>query len=359
MRGSDTRQEGLFSYLSPDQRVPKSHPLRPIRKMVDQSLEELSPKFSEIYSPMGRPSIAPEKLLRALLLQVLYSVRSERMLMEQLGYNLLFRWFVGLSMDEKVWVPTVFTKNRDRLLSGEITSAFFESILGQARAAHLLSDEHFTVDGTLLEAWASQKSFQPKDPSDEPPASKPGSFRGQKRSNKTHASKTDGQARLYRKSQGQEARLAYLGHALMDNRHGLIAEARVSQATGTAERDTALEMLGELPGNHRITLGADKGYDTRDFVTGARQLLATPHVTQNTSNRRSAIDGRTTRHVGYAMSQNRRPAVESIFGWIKNVGMLRKTRLRGLERIDPMFKIASTAYNLVRLRNLGAAQGAQ
>ena len=353
MRGSDSHQEGLFSYLSPEQRVPKDHPLRPIREMADRALRELSPRFSEIYSPVGRPSIAPEKLLRALLLQILYSVRSERMLMEQLGYNLLFRWFVGLSMDEKVWVPTVFSKNRDRLLAGEIATAFFESILGQAREANLLSDEHFTVDGTLLEAWASQKSFRPKDGSDEPPKSDAsGAFRGTKRSNKTHESKTDAQARLYRKSRGQEARLAYLGHALMDNRHGLVTQARVSQATGTAERDVALEMVGSLPGNNRVTLGADKGYDTRDFVAGVRQLRVTPHVTQNTSNRRSAIDKRTTRHTGYAMSQNRRPAIESIFSWVKNIGTFRKTRLRGVERIDWTFKLTAAAYNLVRLRNL-------
>ncbi len=355
MRGPDVRQEGLFSYLSPEQRVPKDHPLRSIRDMADRALRDLSPRFSEIYSPVGRPSIAPEKLLRALLLQILYSLRSERMLIEQLGYNLLFRWFVGLSMDEKVWVPTVFTKNRDRLLEGEIATAFFDCILNQARESNLLSDEHFTVDGTLLEAWASHKSFRAKDGSDEPPTSKAsGAFRGKKRSNKTHASVTDPEARLYRKSRGQEAKLAYLGHALMDNRHGLVTQARVSLATGTAERDIALEMIGSLPGKHRVTLGADKGYDTKEFVAGVRQLDGTPHVTQNTSNRRSAIDKRTTRHTGYAMSQNRRPAIESIFGWVKNVGPLRKTRLRGVERIDWTFKLTAAAYNMVRLRNLEA-----
>lgn len=355
MRGSDVRQEGLFSYLSPEQRVPKDHPLRSIRDMADRALRDLSPRFSEIYSPVGRPSIAPEKLLRALLLQILYSLRSERMLIEQLGYNLLFRWFVGLSMDEKVWVPTVFTKNRDRLLEGEIATAFFDCILSQARESNLLSDEHFTVDGTLLEAWASQKSFRAKDGSDEPPTSNAsGAFRGKKRSNKTHASVTDPEARLYRKSRGQEAKLAYLGHALMDNRHGLVTQAQVSLATGTAERDTALEMTGNLPGKHRVTLGADKGYDTKEFVAGVRQLDGTPHVAQNTSNRRSAIDKRTTRHTGYAMSQNRRPAIESIFGWMKNVGPFRKTRIRGVERIDWMFKLTAAAYNMVRLRNLEA-----
>ena len=361
MRGADLHQGGMFSYVSLEERVPKSHPLRRMREMVDTALAELSADFEALYSKVGRPSIPPEKLLRALLLQVLYTVRSERMLMEQLDYNLLFRWFVGLGMDDAVWVPTVFTKNRDRLLEGEIAAAFFERVLAQARKNHLLSDEHFTVDGTLIEAWASQKSFRRQDepPTEEPPTDDPGNptvnFRGEKRSNATHQSTTDPQARLYRKSQGHEARLAYLGHALMENRNGLVVDTRVTRATGRAERETALAMLEAVPGSRRLTLGADKGYDTKDFVASVRGLGVTPHVAQNTSGRASAVDTRTTRHPGYAISQRTRKRVEEIFGWMKTVGLMRKTRHKGVDRVGWTFTFTAAAYNLVRMRNLLAA----
>lgn len=356
MRGGDGRQTGIFSYVSPEKRVPKDHPLRPILDMTDAALREMSPRFSAIYSPIGRPSIAPEKLLRALLLQVLYTIRSERMLMEQLEYNLLFRWFVGLSMDEEVWVPTVFTKNRDRLLEGDIANEFFERVLAQARAKGLLSDEHFSVDGSLIEAWASHKSFRPKDgndKNDKGPDEPTGrnveaDFRGKKRANDTHASTTDPDSRLYKKSKGAEAQLAYLGHVLIENRNGLVVDARLTQADGFAEREAALEMVSELPGG-RATLGADKGYDDRLFVDGLRASGVTPHVSQKKA---SAIDGRTTRHAGYEVSQRVRKRVEEVFGWMKTVGGVRKTRHRGRARVGWVFTFTATAYNLVRMRNL-------
>jgi len=356
VRGDDSQQHALFAYVNSEARIPKRHPLRPVRRMVDLALEEMSTEFELLYSHTGRPSIPPEKLLRALLIQILYSIRSERMLIEQLQYNLLFRWFVGLGLDDKIWVPTTFSKNRDRLLAGQLAQVFFDRILKQARSRNLLSDEHFTVDGTLIDAWAGQSSFRPKDP-DEPssPTTPEGDFRGQKRRNDTHQSTTDPQARLFRKGSGKEAKLSFMGHVLMDHRHGLVADAKVTQATGTAERDAGLEMVAQLPGNHRVTVAGDKGYDTRDFVHGLRQLEATPHVAQNTSNRRSAIDGRTTRHTGYQMSQNRRKQVETIFGWGKTVGGMRKTQFRGTERIDWKFKLTNAAYNLVRMRNLEIA----
>ena len=358
MRGADLQQSGMFSYISLEERVPKEHPLRRIRAMVDSALKELSPEFEALYSKVGRPSIPPEKLLRALLLQVLFTIRSERMLMEQLDYNLLFRWFVGLGMDDVVWVPTVFTKNRDRLLEGEIAKAFFARVLDQARQHHLLSDEHFTVDGTLIEAWASQKSFRRKDqpPAEAVPPDDPGNptvnFHGEKRSNTTHQSTTDPQARLYRKSQGHEAKLAYLGHALMENRNGLVVDTRLTLATGRAEREAAVAMLEELPGSKRVTVAADKGYDTKDFVASVRGLAVTPHVAQNTSGRASAVDARTTRHPGYGLSQRARKRVEEIFGWMKTVGHLRKTRHKGVERVGWTFTFTAAVYNLVRMRNL-------
>jgi transposase len=357
MRGADVRQGSAFSYVSLEDRVPKGHPLRRIREMVDAALVELSPEFEGLYSKIGRPSIPPEKLLRALLLQVLFTIRSERMLMEQLDYNLLFRWFVGLGMDDLVWVPTVFTKNRDRLLEGEIAQAFFERVLDQAKRHHLLSDEHFTVDGTLIEAWASQKSFRPKEsPSDAAPPDDPGNptvnFQGQKRSNATHQSQTDPQARLYRKGPGHEAKLAYLAHALMENRNGLVVNTRVTAATGRAEREAAVAMVEELPGAGRVTLAADKAYDTQEFVATLRGFAVTPHVAQNTAGRASAIDQRTTRHPGYAVSQRARKRVEEIFGWMKTVGLMRKTRHTGLPRVGWMFTLTAAAYNLVRIRNL-------
>jgi transposase len=356
MRGQDAQQAALFSYLSPEERVPADHPLRPIRKMVDQALAALSPRFSELYSPIGRPGIPPERLLRALLLQVLYSVRSERLLMEQLNYNLLFRWFVGLNMDDAVWDVTVFTKNRDRLLEGDVAEAFFAQVLAQARAAKLLSDEHFTVDGTLIEAWAGHKSFRRSDGGSEPPGrgkNPEANFRKEKRSNKTHQSTTDPDARLYRKSDAAPAQLCYQGHVLMENRHGLAVGARLTRASGTAEREAALELVADVRGNRRVTLGGDKHYDTRDFVDVARSLHVTPHVAQNiTRNRNSAIDGRTTRHPGYAVSMRKRKRVEETFGWLKTVGVMRKTRHRGIERVGWIFTFSLAAYNLVRMRNL-------
>ena len=359
MRGNDQHQNGMFSYISAEQRVPLNHPLRAIRKTVEEALKELSPRFARMYAKRGRPSIAPEKLLRALLLQVLYTIRSERQLMEQLDYNLLYRWFVGLDMDDAVWNVTVFTKNRERLLKGQIAQAFFQTVLEQAGALDLLSADHFTVDGTLIEAWAGQKSFQRKDA---PPPQDGGSnptvnFHGEKRRNHTHRSTTDAEALLYRKSGGSESKLAYLGHVLMENRNGLVVNIRLSRATGTAERDAALEMAAQIPGGtRRVTLGGDKNYDTQDFVSKLREAAVTPHVAQNQHARRtSAIDGRTTRHEGYAISQRKRKRVEEIFGWIKTVAGLRKTRHRGRKRVAWMFTFAAAAFNLVRMRKLAQA----
>ena len=359
MRGSDQQQHRMFSYISPEQRVPQDHPLRPIREMVNTALAELSPLFEEIYSHTGRPSIPPEQLLRALLIQILYSIRSERLLVEQLDYNLLFRWFVGLSMDDSVWNHSVYSKNRDRLLDSDVAAAFFQSVYTQAEASALLSDEHFTVDGTLIEAWASLKSFRPKDSdSSKPPESGSGrnpevNFRGQKRKNDTHASSTDPEARLYKKGKGKEAKLTYMGHVLMENRNGLAVDTRLTLATGTAEREAAISMVEDVPGAHRITIGADKGYDCADFVKQLRELTATPHVAQKKEG--SAIDGRTITHPGYAASQRIRKRVEEIFGWLKTVGFLSKTRHRGRERVNWVFTFAIAAYNLVRMRNLGLA----
>jgi len=357
MRGQDTQQSAMFSYLAPEERVPAHHPLRRILPMVDAALKALSPSFDKMYSTFGRPSIAPEKLLKGLLLQVLYTVRSERMLMEQLEYNLLFRWFVGLNMDEAVWVPTVYSKNRDRLMEGDIAEKFFEQVLDQARRSELLSDEHFSVDGTLIEAWASHKSFQRKDGSDQTPKDDPGNptvnFHGEKRSNDTHESTTDSDARLARKSGGHEAKLAYCGSVMIENRHGLVVDAELLQCNGTAERDAALLMVERLEGNERVTVAGDKGYDTKDFVNEMRGMNATPHVAQN-ENRPggSAIDGRTTRHEGYRISQQKRKRIEEVFGWLKTVGMMRKTRHRGMPKVAWMFTFAAAAYNLVRMRNL-------
>jgi transposase len=366
MRGQDTKQTTLFSYISPEQRVPVDHPLRPIHAMMDELLVELSPHFTAIYSSAGRPSIAPERLLRALLLQVLYSIRSERMLMEQLDYNLLFRWFVGLNADEEVWHPTLYSHNRDRLLEGRIAEAFFQNVLALADKRQLVSKEHFTVDGTLVEAWAGMKSFKKKEeaasaPNDKGPDAPddPGNptvdFRGEKRSNQTHQSRTDKDARLYRKSNGTSSQLCYMGHVLMENRNGLVLDTRVTKASGTAEVDAALAMASKIPGQQRVTLGADKAYDTKDCVQGLRERDVTPHVAQNTTGRRSRIDARTTRHAGYAVSQTKRKRVEEIFGWMKTVGVMRKTRHKGVDRVGWMFKFTAAAYNLVRLRNLAQA----
>jgi transposase len=342
----------MFSYVSPDKRVPADHPLRKIRPLVDQILKEMSPQFGKLYSEVGRPSIAPERLLRALLLQIFYSVRSERLLMEQLDYNLLFRWFVGMNMDEEVWVPTVFTKNRDRLLKHAIAAGFFARV--KKLAEPYLSDEHFTVDGTLIEAWASQKSFQRKDGGPEDGEN----FHGQKRSNQTHESKTDPDAKLYRKSSGSEARLSYLGHTLVENRSGLIVGTYLTEADGYAERDAALLMAYEKRKQTRksITLGADKAYDTQDFVKALREMNITPHVAQNTRNRSSAIDERTTRHTSYQISQAKRYWVEKPFGWMKTVGPLRKVKLRGRDKLWWLFTFTAAAFNLWRIPKLQAAQ---
>lgn len=355
MRGEDTQQATLFSYLSPERRVPADHPLRPVRTLVDRVLARLSQRFEQMYAATGRPSIAPEKLLRALLLQLLYSVRSERLLMEQLDYNLLFRWFVGLNMDEEVWVPTVFSKNRDRLLEGDVAEGFFDEVLAEAKGLDLLSDEHFTVDGTLIEAWAGLKSFQRKDgtgtgPSDADPGNPTMDFHGEKRSNQTHESTTDPESRLARRGAGKEAKLSYGGHVLMENRHGLVVNTRVTLATGTSEREASIEMADDISGERHVTLGGDKNYDTQDHVAGLRARGVTPHVAQK--KKYSAIDGRTTRHAGYAVSQQKRKRVEEIFGWLKTVAMLRKTRHQGLRRVGWVFTFAASAYNLVRMRNL-------
>lgn len=309
-----------------------------------------------MYSDIGRPSIAPEKLLRALMLQILYTIRSERMLMEQLNYNLLFRWFVGLNMDDAVWDPTVFTKNRDRMLKSDIAGLFFQAVVEEARVMGLLSDEHFSVDGTLIEAWASQKSFQRKDNADSGDGGAGGNisidFHGEHRTNETHESKTDPDARLYRKGKGKEAKLYYAGHVLMENRNGLAVKGKLTRATGTAEREAAVDMLAEVAGDKRITVGADKAYDTQGFVEQTRDMNVTPHVTQNTKGRRSAIDGRTTRHEGYPTSLRCRARIEEIFGWLKTVGGQRKTRFRGEPLVGWMFELSLAAYNLVRMRTL-------
>ena len=341
----------MFSYVSPEQRVPPDHPLRGVRALVDDVLREMSREFAGLYATVGRPSIPPERLLRAQLLQIFYSIRSERLLMEQLDYNLLFRWFVGMEMDEPIWNPTVFTKNRDRLLNQDIARSFFRRVVDRATA--VMSDEHFTVDGTLIEAWASQKSFQRKDGGTDGDGRH---FQGQARKNDTHASTTDPDARLYRKSRNAEARLAYMGHLLIENRHGLIADAMATHADGHAEREAALLMIHAqwraAPWRRR-TLGADKGYDTFDFVDLARELGTTPHVTQNLTRRGgSGIDARTTRHEGYAMSQHARPRIEPAFGWLKTIAWMRKVKLRGLANVDWLFVFASAAFNLIRLPKL-------
>jgi transposase len=354
MRGADHQQSGMFSYISAERRVPQDHPLRAIRAMLDAALRNMGPQFDAMYAKIGRPSIAPEKLLRALLLQVLYTVRSERMLMEQLSYNLLFRWFVGMNIDDPVWDVTVFTKNRERLLAAGVANTLFAEVLAQASSRALLSSEHFTVDGTLIEAWASHKSFKRKDGSDQQPVDDPGNptvdFHGERRSNATHQSTTDPDARLARKGKGKEAKLSYAGHVLMENRNGLAVNACVNLAEGRAEVEAGVAMVEEIPGQHRVTLGGDKNYDTKEFVQEMRDHQVTPHVACKPT---TIIDARTTRHPGYAISQQKRKRVEEIFGWLKTIGGLRKTRHRGLERVGWMFTFALAAYNLVRMRKSG------
>jgi transposase len=359
MRGDDPRHDGMFSYITPEARVRADHPLRPIRRMTDAALQRLSPRFDRLYSATGRPSIPPEKLLRALLLQMLYSIRSERLLMEELDYNILYRWFVGLSLDDAVWDATTFTKNRDRLLDGDVANAFFAEVLVAIKADGLLSDEHFTVDGTLLEAWASHKSFTPKSGAPRPPDDPKNptvNFHGTTRRNDTHQSTTDPDARLYKKAVGREAKLGYLAHLLTENRHGLIVDTAVTTASGTAERDAALFMLGELPlTTRRLTVAADKAYDIRAWVAAVRRMGITPHVAQNDFGYGgSAIDARTTRHIGYRRSHRKRKLVEQAFGWLKTVALLRKLRHRGGRLVDWIFTFGAAAYNLVRWRNLTA-----
>ena len=357
MRGEQPGQGGMFSYITLAKRVPEDHPLRLIRSMTDEALKALSAEFDALYSKVGRPSIPPEYLLRALLLQAFFGIRSERLLMEQLEYNLLFRWFVGLDMDDAVWDVTVFSKNRERLLDGQIALRFLEQIVAQAQAAGLTSDEHFSVDGTIIEAWASQKSFKRKDGSDDD-GSTGGSrnpmvdFRGKPRRNDTHQSTTDPQARLYRKGFGQEAKLSYLGHVVMENRHALVVGCEVTQATGTAEREAAVRLMGDVPRKDRATVGGDKGYDSAAFVSDMRRQGVTPHVAQNTTNRRSAIDGRTTRHPAYSASQVLRKVVEHPFGWLKSVAGLWQVKHRGLQKVGMVFALGMAAYNLTRMRNL-------
>jgi transposase len=357
MRGRFEDQGGMFSYVQPEERIPASHPLRKVRELVREVLKGLSHGFGKLYSHEGRPSIPPEQLLSALLLQVFYGIRSERLLMEQLNYNLLFRWFVGLSPDDPVWDVTVFTKNRERLQRGDVFQKFMAKLLEHERVKPLLSDEHFSVDGTLIEAWASHKSFKPKDGSEDGDGS---NFHGQTRKNDTHASTTDPDARLYRKAAGREARLSYMGHALMENRNGLAVAGTVSEANGTAERRASETMLKRQAkrSRRRITAGEDKAYDTRDHVTKLREANVTPHVAQNDSltktgkHRRSAIDGRTTRHAGYGMSQSRRAMSECIFGWGKQHGTMRKTKHRGIARVAANFILNLIGYNLIRIPKL-------
>lgn len=359
MRGDDTKTEAMFYYLSPESMIPQEHPIRSIRKMVDQALAELSPEFDKMYSRIGRPSIPPEKLLKGLLLQTLFSIRSVRQLMDQVKYNILFKWFLGLAIDDKVWDHSTFSQNQDRLIDTDIALKFMERIQAQAEKAGLISKEHFSVDGTLIEAWASIKSFRPK--TEKTPLPKDTrndemDFRGTKLKNDTHESKTDPDCRIYKKSSGSAAKLCYMGHLLMENRNGLIVASSVTHATGTAEREAAEEMVEQVAGRRPVTLGGDKNYDTRDFVQSLRSLKVTPHVAANTERRGgSAIDARTTRHSGYNVSLKFRKRIEEAFGWMKTIGNIRKIKYRGVPKISWHFILTASAYNLVRMRNLGVA----
>jgi transposase len=363
VRGGDNRTGELFSYVDLEARVRRDHPLRAIRMIVNEALSGLEREFAALYSPIGRPSIPPEKLLRAMLLQAFYSIRSERLLMERLEYDLLFRWFVGIGVDDAAWDHSVFSKNRDRLLEGDIAAKFLAAVLAPPKVKKLLSSDHFSVDGTLIEAWASMKSVKPKDGSSEPPAQGGGrnaevDFHGQKRSNDTHASITDPDARLYRKGKGKETKLSFIGHGLMENRHGLLVDACLTLADGYAERVAALHMIEPRADRPTaITLGADKAYDAEDFVNELRSMNVTPHVAQNTSGRSSSVDGRTTRHGSYAVSQRIRKRIEEAFGWIKTVAGQEKTSFRGRDRVAWAFTFAAAAYNLVRLPKLIAEAG--
>jgi transposase len=361
MRGIDHQQADMYSYVSPEARVRADHPLRAIRKMADEALKNMTERFEAMYAKTGRPSIPPEKLLRAQLVQMLYSIRSERLLMEEIDYSMLFRWFVGMNLDEPVWDATVFTKNRNRLLEGDVAREFLCEVVKQAQAKGLTSDEHFTVDGTLIEAWASLKSFQRKDGTNQPPDDRGNptvNFHGEKRSNQTHESTTDADALLARKGSGKEAKRSYNGNLLTENRNGLIVNTEVFPANGMAERAAAMAMMEKIPGDQRVTVGADKGYDTRDFVAECRQLHVTPHIAQNTKRSGgSAIDARTTRHRGYEVSQKKRKRIEECFGWLKTIALMRKVRHRGIEKVGWVFTFAAAAYNLVRMRNLLASPG--
>jgi transposase len=360
MRGNEEKQIDAFSYVSMEDRIPAKHPIRPFRQMVNEILRDMDKELDSLYADSGRPSIAPEYLLRASILQILYSVRSERQLMDQVDFNILFRWFVGLSLDAAVWDHSTFTKNRDRLLESEIARLFFAKVVERARRKRLLSDEHFTVDGTLIEAWASMKSFQPKDKGGESSGPESGDgdrnpdvdFRGQKRSNDTHGSRTDQESRLIKKTRGSESKLAYMGHVLMENRNGLAVDIEVTLATGTAERDAALAMAARLAGRKRRTLGADKGYDARGFGEGLRRLGITPHIAPQNGGR--SVDGRTIRHETYRISQRKRKRVEEIFGWAKTVGLVRKVKMRGRRKVDWLFTMSIAVFNLVRMRNMEA-----
>jgi transposase len=363
MRGSDDRTGSLFSYVNLEARVRRDHPLRAIREVADAALSDLSRAFTALYTDFGRPSIAPEKLLRAMLLQAFYGIRSERQLMERLEFDLLFRWFVGLGVDDAVWDHSTFSKNRDRLLEGEIAAKFLAAVLAQPKVKRLLSSDHFSVDGTLIEAWASLKSFRRKDGHDDdsegPGRNAERNFRKEKRSNETHQSTTDPDARLYKKGDGQPAKLCYIGHALMENRHGLAVGGGISPATGTAERETALDLIDDRRrSRRRITLGADKAYDVAQFVHDLRERSVTPHIaidghlSKTGKSRKTEIDGRTTRHVGYDISQRCRKRIEEVFGWIKSSAGLAKVKLRGRDRVDAAFTLALAAYNLIRLPKL-------
>jgi transposase len=361
MRGVDERSGSLFSYVDIERRVRSGHPLRHVRELVNAALLQLDERFAGLYAREGRPSIAPERLLRASLLQLVYSIRSERQLMERMEFDLLFRWFVGLGIDDPVWDHSVFSKNRDRLLTSEIAREFLAALLADPKVKRLLSHEHFSVDGTLLKAWASMKSFQPKDGSGSPPTDGRNGerdFRGEKRANETHASTTDPDARLYRKGDGQESRLCYMGHAIMENRNGLAISGEVTPASGTAERAAALGWVSQRCSNRRITLGGDKAYDVFDFIEALKQRNVTPHIAVNGNvrwngvPRQTAIDRRTTRHAGYWISQRIRKRIEEVFGWTKTIGGLAQVKVRGLAKVDAAFIFGLTAYNLIRLPKL-------
>jgi transposase len=369
VRGQDDGDDGLFSYVRLDERVPQDHPLRVIRSLVEDVLERMSPRLSKLYSHTGRPSIAPEQLLKATLLQAFFTIRSERQLVEQIDYNLLFRWFVGLAMDGRVWDASTFSKNRDRLLKADVAQDFLRTLTSLTQVKQLLSSDHFSVDGTLIDAWASMKSFQRKDGSSEPPSgggrNSERNFHGEKRSNETHASTTDPDARLFRKGNGQESRLCFIGHALMENRNGLIVEAEVTKATGTAERETALVLIARhRPGKRRITIGADKLFDAQDFVMALKAQNVTPHIAINGAvsklgkARATAIDKRTTRHAGYAISQRCRKRIEEGFGWGKTIAGLERMMVRGLAKAKAFFTFRMSAYNLIRIPKLLAEMAA-